>query len=88
MPYEWVRISASPPLRRRDQVRKIVEEDFDAKLDGDQIYFPDAEGTAYALIKIPKGFRKRRELLDALGARDNVSLLDADEKAREEGAAS
>ena len=80
MPFHWVKIVSSPPVKRRDDVKKICH-DHGADLIGGQIYYDDAEGAAYALVEGPEGEQGQRELLDALGSLQWVGLVDADEKA-------
>ena len=80
MPFHWVKIVSSPPVKRRDDVKKICH-DHGADLVAGQIYYDDAEGTAFALVEGPDGEKEQQALLDALDALQWVGLVDADEKA-------
>jgi len=78
VPRYWVSVSASPPCKRRDDVRAIVEL-YGAKLSEDQLYFPLAEGGACALIEGPDDPVDAKAMLDHLEARAVVTLLSVDE---------
>ena len=80
MPFHWVKIKSSPPVKRRDDVKRICH-DHGADLIGGQIFYDEAEGTAFALVKGPDGEKGQSDLLEALQAEQWVGLVDADEKA-------
>ena len=79
MPFHWVKIGSSPPVKRRDDVKKICH-DHGADLIGGQIFYDDEEGVAFALVEGPQGEQAQSELLAALGALQWVGLVDANEK--------
>jgi hypothetical protein len=79
VPFHWVKIVSSPPVKRRDDVKKICH-DHGADLIGGQIFYDDEEGSAFALVKGPEGEQGQSELLAALGALEWVGLVDANEK--------
>lgn len=80
MPFHWVKIGSSPPVKRRNDVKKICN-DHGADLIGNQIYYDEAVGTAFALVKGPDGEQGQQDLLNALAALEWIGLVDADEKA-------
>lgn len=80
MPFHWVKIVSSPPVKRRDDVKKICHA-HGADLIGGQIYYDDVEGAAYALVQGPDGEQGQSALLDELGALEWLGLVDADQKA-------
>lgn len=80
MPFHWVKIGSSPPVKRRNDVKKICN-DHGADLIGNQIYYDESVGTAFALVKGPDGEQGQQDLLNALAALEWIGLVDADEKA-------
>ena len=78
MPFHWVKIPSSPPIERREEVKKICEE-HDARLAFDQIFY-DPEGSAYALVQGPNDSCQAGKLFRELHAIKVLLLVDADEK--------
>jgi hypothetical protein len=79
VPFHWVKIVSSPPVKRRNDVKKLCN-DHGADLVGGQIYYDDEEGSAFALVKGPDGEQEQKALLDALQSLQWIGLVDADEK--------
>jgi hypothetical protein len=84
MPFHWVKITSSPPVERRDEVKAICEA-HNARLAFDQIFY-DPEGSAYALVRGPDDDScEAGKLFAELNAIKVVFLVDADEKEKEDG---
>ncbi len=79
MPFHWIRITSSPPQKRRDDVKKICK-DYGARLCEEQTFY-DGDGQAYALVELPAETPRVEELLDELNATSWKGLVHADEKA-------
>jgi hypothetical protein len=78
MPFHWVKITSSPAIERRDEVRKICEA-HKAHLAFDQIFY-DPTGSAYALVQSPDDSCEAGKLFEDLNAIKVLFLVDADEK--------
>jgi hypothetical protein len=81
MPYNWVRISSSPPRERRTEVWDICFS-HGGRLCENQIYYDDAGGT-YALVELPDDPDQQQALREALGVTEFTGLVHADEKAND-----
>ena len=68
----------SPPVKRRDDIKKIVEE-YGGKLRENQLYSELEKGKAYVLIKGPNDSAKAKAMLDRIGATEVMVVLDLDE---------
>jgi hypothetical protein len=80
MPFHWVRISSSPPQKRRDEVKQTCKE-YGARLVGEEIYW-DESGQAYALVEWRRDISddEFEELLGKVGGTSWKGLVHADEK--------
>ena len=79
MPFHWVRISSSPPKKRRNEVAEICRR-HNAKLCENQIFYDD--DNVHALIQTPDDPAQVQALLadPELGALEWLGKVDADEK--------
>jgi hypothetical protein len=78
VPNFWVGTTMSPPSKRRDDIKKIVEE-YGGKLRENQLYSELEKGKGYVLIKGPNDPIKAKAMLDRIGATDVIVVLDLDE---------
>jgi hypothetical protein len=78
MPNFWVGTTMSPPVKRRDDIKKIVEE-YGGKLRENELYSELEKGKAYVLIKGPSDSVKAKAMLDRIGATEVIVVLDLDE---------
>lgn len=81
MPRYWVKLTTSPPLRRREEVRGIVKR-WGGRLVEEELYLDVTPGSGYVLVEPPAEDDRLRAMLAELRAVRAVRLETADEAQR------